>query len=244
MTAIDAMPAVRQAAVLREIAEHKHPKLALPNTASRLEVTLVDLQAFLTRHGYPDAAKMRRAADTLDDTPAAPEAARKPAPTGPSTSISTAPSTASAGGQTMTLTTPDHLLALINTAKGHPSKRIQAVGNKLLDDIDKLKRLIREDEEKHAERRRLAGEKAAAKAEVQRLEKELRDARAKARTTAAAGTPSRAVTADVLQRHGITAKDIRAWAAENGVDCPGIGVLPSRVAKAYDEAHQDQAAAS
>lgn len=149
---------------------------------------------------------------------------------------------------------PEEIRVLINTAKGHPAKRIQAAGNKLIDDIDRLKNLLREDEEKHAERRRVAAEKearrkaaaeakAAAKAEVQRLEQELREARAKARTATGA-TGGRGLTAEIIERHGITTKDIRTWAAENGVDCPGIGVLPSSVAKAYDEAHQDQAAAS
>jgi hypothetical protein len=57
---------------------------------------------------------------------------------------------------------PDEIRILINTAKGHPSKRIQAQANKVLDAIGRLRDLIAEDEAKHAERRAEDAQKAPA----------------------------------------------------------------------------------
>lgn len=37
----------------------------------------------------------------------------------------------------------------------------------------------------------------------------------------------------------VTAADIRKWAKENGVDCPGKGKIPQAVADAYLAAHVD-----
>lgn len=70
-------------------------------------------------------------------------------------------------------------------------------------------------------------EKAAARAEVERLEQQLRDAKAKLR-----GSGEQVP----LVGPAVDSKAIRAWAARNGVDCPSVGPVPQRVVDAYQAA--------
>lgn len=69
-------------------------------------------------------------------------------------------------------------------------------------------------------------DKAHARAEIERLEQQLREAKRKLRGT----PPSRRsdVAADP--------KTIRAWASDNGVDCPARGRVPQAVVDAYTAA--------
>ena len=137
-----------------------------------------------SRHGYPDTEKLAWAADIIEkkiretattipeQRPAPRPAARAPQTAGAATSTPTAPAP---------ITQPDEIRTLINTAMQHPSKRIQNAAGKVVDDIAKLRTLIREDEEKHAERRKADAARAAARAEVERLEQQLAAAKAKLR---------------------------------------------------------------
>lgn len=64
--------------------------------------------------------------------------------------------------------------------------------------------------------------------------------------TAAGGPASAAraaaglVTTDELAARGLTSKTLRAWAADNQVDCPAAGRVPRRVLDAYDAAQPTQ----
>lgn len=222
-------------AILKHLATGKD----LDTVAAIMRGTSRDVIGDIARHhGYPDTSKLSWAVDVLvkkeeeaakasipaGTTPA--PAAPRPATTSPS-SI-TAPAARTAQG-------PDEIRVLLNTAKGHPSKRIQAAADRVFDQLDKLRGLIREDQEKHAARRQADAEKAAAKAEVARLEAQLREAKAKLR----GGTTETQATAS---SDGPSTKEIRAWAHANGIDCPTRGLLPAAVHQAYDEAHQDGAA--
>lgn len=90
-------------------------------------------------------------------------------------------------------------------------------------------------------------ERAAAAAEVARLEEQLRAARAKlggratapvnrSKTGSAGGKSTRPV-----YEGGPTTAEIRTWAASAGVDHPTHGTLPKRVIDAYRAAHGDGA---
>lgn len=192
----------------------------------------------VARHyGYPDTKKLAWAADIvakkIDDadralpestTPTAPRpapVAARPTPPPPETP----------------LTRPDEIRVLINTGKGHDSKRIQAAADKVLDAVDRLRTLIDEDQAKHAERRARDAEKAAARAEIERLEKQLAAAKAKLRGGSAPKAPTGLVTSEDLAALGVTSKQVRAWANEHDVDCPTSGRLPSRVLDAWRAAH-------
>lgn len=195
-----------------------------------------------SHHGYPDREKLAWAADILvkkieEEGSNLPDRTSETRREERRVTLTEAPSPSPAP-----LTKPDEIRILLNTAKGHESKRIQNAANKVLDDIDRLRTLIREDHEKHAARRRAEQEKrearrkaeeekAAARAEVEKLEQQLAEARAKLRggTTSAR---SSAAAAD-----GPSAAQVRAWAAENDVECPAVGRVPNVVRQAYDEAH-------
>lgn len=159
----------------------------------------------------------------------------------------------------------DATAALLLRAKQSQRKRNQALGeriNNLL--IDLRDRLDDEDSarrEKAEAQRRREEERAAAKAEVKRLEKELRDAKARARrhNKGYSRTPdvqhrtpdvrgddagtraldqSRGYQRELLARHGVRLGEVRTWALEQGIDCPAKGSrLPRPVLDAYDAAH-------
>lgn len=131
-------------------------------------------------HGYPDVEKLKWAADILEkklEDDDQPTASTLPAGAPRAASVPNLP----AHGTLPPVSRPDEIRILINTAKAHPSKRIQAAGDRLIDQVNKLRALIVEDQEKHAARRQAEAEKAAARAEVERLEKQLAAAKAKLR---------------------------------------------------------------
>lgn len=134
-------------------------------------------------HGYPDVDTMKRAVELVekkiddDATDAIPSRVER-------TVAYPVPASAQPqqGDNNPTpLTKPDEIRVLLNTAKAHPAKRIQNQADKVFDALDRLQAMIREDEEKNAEKRKAEAEKAAARAEVERLEQALAEARAKLR---------------------------------------------------------------
>lgn len=215
-----------------------------------------------SHHGYPDKEKLSWAADILAkkiadgdaprEDPRREERARAGTPVTPTARPTSAPA-----APVTPLTRPDEIRILLNTAKGHPSKRIQAAADRIFDQVGRLRELIREDDEKNAEKRRAAAAKEAARAEVKRLEQQLADARAKLRGTKPPATtsPSRPagttgqpstsfVTAEDLERIGLTSKELRAWAGDHNIECSASGRVPRRVLAAYDDAHAPEVAAS
>lgn len=191
-------------------------------------------------HGYPDVEKLKWAADILEkklEDDDQPTASTLPASAPRAASLPNLP----AHGTLPPVSRPDEIRILINTAKAHPAKRIQAAGDRLIDQVNKLRALIVEDDEKHAARRQAETEKAAARAEVERLEKQL--AAAKARLRPAKKTATKLDTKKAYEPSigGPTAADIRAWARENDVQCPATGRVPGDVRDAYDDAHQQVA---
>jgi hypothetical protein len=180
-----------------------------------------------TKHGYPKPESMERAIGILEkelngDLPAAtmsgPGPTRRiPAPLPVTVSTTFTP--------TGVPRVHDETKTLIAAAKGHPSKIVQRQADRVIDAIDRLRALIREDEEKHAEKRKAAEEKAAAKAEVERLKKQLEAAKAKLR-------PAKPVP----NGNGDAAR-IRDWAREQNIAVPRTGRVPREVREAYETAH-------
>jgi hypothetical protein len=232
MTKTQDITSTQRITVLKHLASGKAIDVVAAITSLSREVVL-DIGS---HHGYPDKDKLSWAVDTLtakldEQATALPE--RRPEPTRPAAARPVPAVPSSPQAPAAQLTKPDEIRVLLNTAKAHPSKRIQKTADKVFDDLDRLRGLIAEDEEKHAERRAAEAEKAAARAEVQRLEQQLRDAKAKLRgTTATTATPSTA-------SNGPAAADIRAWAAEHDVACPPVGRVPAAVREAYETAHPD-----
>ena len=206
---------------------------------------VVDIGA---HHGYPDKEKLSWAADILAKKI---EEERSQLPAGTAVRVDTdagkvdlprrtTPTTSNPGGPvalTRPLTEPDELRVLINTGKSHPSKRIQAATDRLLADADKLRTLIAEDTAKNSERRKAAEEKARLQAEVRKLEEQLASTRAKLRGKTASPTTSAAKATG----QPTEASQVRAWAGEQGLECPKTGRIPRAVYDAWQET-QDGAA--
>lgn len=144
-------------------------------------------------HGYPDTDKLSWAADVMaknleastEDFNDAPLAERGGV-TRPSRPVAAVPHVAQ---PVVPVAPTDEVMATLNKAKGHSSKRIQVAANKALDAISKVRQLVVEDEQKHHERRKAERERAAARAEVERLKQELAAAQAKLRGRAAEPAP-------------------------------------------------------
>lgn len=77
-------------------------------------------------------------------------------------------------------------------------------------------------------------QRTQAAAEVERLTRELAEAKARLR----GGSPT---TLDVDA--SVTAADLRRWAADNGVECPAMGRVPQQVRAAYEAATGEEESA-
>ncbi|GAB2677557.1 hypothetical protein [Thalassiella azotivora] len=175
------------------------------------------------------------------------------------------PSPAVAGQQPAAQDSLAALLARADKLAQEPgTTRVAKAAQRARDAVKALAAALEDVEEAKKQAAAAAAEKAKARAEVERLQRELDAARAKLRgpkpakrTTAkkspstkasAAAPPAQPIAArqdDVLTRHGVTTKDVRAWCAENDVDCPKAGrFLPRAVLDAFDEGHTPQAVAS
>ncbi len=105
---------------------------------------------------------------------------------------------------------------LIERAQEHPLARIKSAARRADEAIEKLRDLIAAEDAK-----------AQALAEVERLERELAEAKARARGQTVKPAVARVDT-----------KQIRVWAKRKGMDCPTRGRVPQRVIAAYDKAQQ------
>lgn len=114
----------------------------------------------------------------------------------------------------------DHLATLLSQAEESSSTRISNKAQKIRAMLDELRVALEADRERDKARK-----------EIERLERQLRQAKAKltGKTAPAAPKP----TGD--------SATIRAWATEQGIDCPRVGQVPTRVREAYTAAHHQQA---
>lgn len=116
-------------------------------------------------------------------------------------------------------TTTDTYANLIENGKTSTRARTRKKAERVADLLHDL-RVILNAEAEEDERRTTAA------AEVERLTRELAEAKA-----ALKGSP---LTLDV--GGSVTAAELRQWARENGVECPERGPIPEAVRVAYDEA--------
>jgi hypothetical protein len=219
--------------ILKHLASGKD--LDMVATITRIPKDTVDEVA--RHHGYPDTEKLNWAADIVekgiesDRTAALPKGTSAPAQR--PRAVPVQPTSTPPPRQVPAPEKPDEFRILINTAKNHDRARIQKLADKILEDLAKLRGLIDQEQEAFQARQREAQEKAAAKAEVDRLERELKEAKAKLRpakkTNGATSTPD---------SDEPSAADVRAWATEKGIEVPSRGRLPQEIREAYDDAHQ------
>lgn len=151
--------------------------------AEIMRATKAEVIDVARHHGYPDTEKLAWAADIMAKNIAEDGADFNPAPLaeGGTRLTELRPTPPPRPGDRVTVVQTDEVMAVLNGAKGHSSKRIQAAANKALDAIAKVRQLVVEDEKKHAERRKAEKARREARAEVDRLEQQLAEAKAKLR---------------------------------------------------------------
>lgn len=219
-----------QASALRALAD----RTSLPDVAEAFGIREEGLEAWARGHGWPAPDVLRRHAATLDNLTKRQPGRARPGRTRPDLSVAhtpppqprpqenpvTAPTPTTP--QSLHPSTAPRLADLVAAARTPAAKRLavraEQASDKAREAVANLRKQVILDEQ--------ADE---AMAEVRRLEEQLKEARARARGVApiAAGgrTPSGSPATESTA--------VRAWAAENGVDCPSRGVVPDRVRDAY-----------
>lgn len=112
------------------------------------------------------------------------------------------------------------------TGPGH--KAIERAAAKLRSAITALQQALTEHEAANREAAEKAAEAAKLRDKLARLEKEAAETRKLLRGTTGARASATA---------GTSSKDVRAWAAANGVECPTHGRVPRSVVEQYEAAH-------
>lgn len=231
--------AAQKLTIIKHLAGGK-PAAAVATIMSCTEADIIEVAR---NHGYPDTDKLAWAADILEkkiDAAQDESLAAKPMASEQPGAVRTRPgpvrSIDAVVQEQIDRRTPDPTTTLLAEAKGHQSKRIQAAADRALDAIGKVRDLLREDQEKYAAKRQIEAEKAAARAEVDKLERQLAAAKAKLRGKPATKTSARASTSGEP-----SAAEIRQWAADNDIDCPPFGRVPNTVRDAYASAHIQEA---
>ncbi len=190
-----------------------------------------DIEAVGARHGWPDRTAMRHA---LAGT-GAPDVAR-PVPAPPTRtapegipSPSTAPRPID-GPRSV----PGQIELLLARAGEHDQVAVRRAHDRVLAACGRLHATLCDVETRQREHQAKQAARAEARARVETLERELREAKALLR--AAAPGPGAPAT-PAAGAPGPGAKTIRTWAATHNVDCPRVGHVPTRVLDAYLAAH-------
>lgn len=191
-----------------------------------MDVTVVLRVA--SAHGYPDRAKLAWAADVV--------AQQTPTETAPTSTAAPAP--AQLDGSTA---------ALLARAAKSTKARTRTLAQRIAADLTDLQTRVNDEAAEARARAAAAATKAReqaerkaaeakARREVARLEAELKAARAALRSgrPATAGVRRRKpVQVNAAFDAGVSAKTVRTWATQNGVECPAVGKVPGRVVDAY-----------
>jgi hypothetical protein len=125
-----------------------------------------------------------------------------------------------------TVTTINPTDVLLAEAAKHGKASIRRKGERIAEMLTELSETLRAERE-DAERR------SAALKEVNRLERQLAEARAKLKGRTILDVDS-----------SVSAAELRAWASRNGYECPARGRVPSAVREAYEAAQESEAVAS
>jgi len=202
--------------ILRALGAAKYPAQVIGSVAGNNNLTVDDVKAMVANHGWPDPQEMRRHAFELEGGNET--SPRRPAPA----TATTAPAGGSAAvdeGRT--------ILRLLTAGEKSEKARTRKLAGKIREQLNDLRDLVIVERKEREAAAEAAGERARLKAEVEDLERQLAEKRAKLRPAGAASstTPS-----------GNAAK-IRAWAAKHSVACPAFGRVPRDVVEAYELAN-------
>ena len=134
----------------------------------------------------------------------------------------------------------------VSRGQRSPVKRIKSLADKCADLLEQLHTLLEEQDAKDRAAAAAAREAAEAKAEVERLEKQLADAKARLRPAnkqlAVAGPNRGHVSKEVAAARALSAA-IREWGRQAGFTCGDKGRIPQNLMDAYEAAHPEAASA-
>lgn len=136
------------------------------------------------------------------------------------------------------------LIDLVTEASQSTSSQTRKLGARLDTLAETVAERLSDERATAAERAAAEGQRAEALAEVQRLEDQLREARARLGGARAPASPSRSkagaaggVSTTAAYDGGPPSSVIRAWAREQAIEVPAKGTLPKAVVDRYREAH-------
>lgn len=214
--------------ILRALAASRFPREAIGAIAANNNLTAEDVKALVADYGFPDAAKMAEAALELvaggKPTPAPPvPVAAAPAPVqAPRPTVSLAPTPA------VMPATGDRTEALLTKAEKSDKARTRRLATKVREQLAELLGLVNSEEAERQATAAAAAEKARLRDEVEKLEAELAQKRAALKKSGGA--------APATSSPAVDSKAVRAWAAENGVECKPFGRVSPEVVAAYEAA--------
>lgn len=227
MTTMDPTVTTEQVARMLKHALHGTP---VRKIATIVDLPVGDVQEVLTSNGHPDEKAMRRALERL--TPRA-DAESRPAklPTGgigakprPPASVTVLPARPQVVPAVPTI---DDLL---DEAADHTAARVRQAADHVSKAVARLRAAMVEENEKAAEKERIAKEKAKLLAQKKKIEEQLGKLGHKLADHGPSPVPP-----------GVTAKQVRAWAAANDVPCSVTGRVARDVIDQYVAAHSTDA---
>lgn len=136
---------------------------------------------------------------------------------------------------------------LLTRAAKTDTAPVRKARSALLAAVDRLETTLANTEVKHREKQAAAAEKAAARAKVESLERQLREAKAalRGKKPGDAATPTKRPATPAAGRDiDYVTRVIREWAQANNIPCPTAGrYLPADLVAAYKAAHPERTSA-
>ena len=234
--------------LLRALAAAAYPKEAIGPIAANNGLQVGDVKSLVGAYGYPDKAEMARHVIELSGgKPAAPPqvAARRPeplptitreqvvGPARPVVSVASVPEQpaerpplSDASAAALGVKTDTRVETLLNAASKSSKARTRRLGVRIHELVAELRGLVNTETAEREAAAKAEEEKAKLRAEVEALEQQL------SAKKALLGKPSSRASKPAAVA-GTPPKEIRAWAAENGVEFPAFGRIPGSVVEAY-----------
>lgn len=221
---------------LKHLANDRTPAFV----AAAIGADETDVQQLLDEYG-PDKERLRWSIDELERQARAAERAAIPPASRPGiqpTRTTPTPRPVHVAQPSEPGTIDALLVRADKIAEFSGTARVRRAAKKVRDAATALEEALAGVEERKRAAAREAAAKAKARAEVERLERELAEAKARLKGS----TPATPKAKDATSSTTSAAARIRAWARDNGITCPAVGRVPAAVREQYENAHHNDAA--
>ena len=210
--------------VLRALATARYPLQAVGSVAGNNGISVADVKSLVERYGWPEPKEMARHAIELAGGAVRPEPLARGEVVRPTPLPAVLPLQASG------------LDALLAGGEKSGKARTRRLAVKICEQLAELRGLVNTEIAEREAAARAAAEKNRLLVEVKELEAALAEKRAALRPQSKAGPVTDRARASTRN------SEIRAWAADNGLECnQGPGRISRAVVEAFDAAHQEQA---